>query len=330
LARSAIWRTQASFISSVILVAPQSSDLGADLGFRVGQRQDDRLVGHRLDHLGVDHAGGRAAHEDIAADHGVSQGALVGVAAEALLGGVELAGQGIGALAVDHALGVADQDVLDLDAEADHDVEAGNRGRAGARDGHLDLTDVLADQFQAVEQGGARDDRGAMLVVVEDRNVHALLELLLDVEAFGRLDVFQVDAAQGGLHRGDDVDQLVGIVLGQFDVEHVDAGEFLEQAALAFHHRLGGQRADIAQAQHGGAVGDHGDQVAAAGVFGGQARVLLDRQARVGNPGRVSQRQIALVRQRLGRVDGDLALAGRTVIVQCGVAQRLFCGGHIF
>ena len=80
--------------------------------------------------------------------------------------------------------------------------------------------------------------------------------LRFDVEAFRRLDVFQVDAAEGGLHRGDDVDQLVGIVLGELDVEHVDAGELLEQHALAFHHRLGRQRADVAQSQHRRAVGD--------------------------------------------------------------------------
>ena len=47
------------------------------------------------------------------------------------------------------------------------------------------------------------------------------------------------------------------------DVEDVDAGEFLEQDRLAFHHRLGGQRADIAEAEHGGAVGDHGDEIGA-------------------------------------------------------------------
>ena len=40
------------------------------------------------------------------------------------------------------------------------------------------------------------------------------------------------------------------------DVEDVDAGELLEQHRLAFHHRLGGERADIAEAEHGRAVGD--------------------------------------------------------------------------
>jgi hypothetical protein len=183
---------------------------------------------------------------------------------------------------------------------------------------------LLAHQFQPVEQRRGRDDGGAVLVVVEDRDVHALAQLLLDVEALGRLDVLEVDAAQRGLQRGDDVDQLVGVALGQLDVEHVDAGELLEQAALAFHHRLAGQRADVAQAQHRGAVGDDAHQVGARGVLGGQRRVLLDRQAGVGHAGRIGQRQVALVGQRLGRRDRDLAARGRTVVFERGVAQGLF------
>ena len=125
----------------------------------------------------------------------------------------------------------------------------------------------LPTSSRPLSSAAARDDGGAVLVVVEDRDVHALAQLLLDVEALGRLDVLEVDAAQRGLERGDDVDQLVGVVLGEFDVEDVDAGELLEQAALAFHHRLAGQRADVAQAQHRGAVGDHADQVAARLVY---------------------------------------------------------------
>ena len=100
---------------------------------------------------------------------------------------------------------------------------------------------------------------------MEDGDVHPLLELLFDVEALGGLDVFEVHAAQRRLHGGDHVDQLVRVVLGQFDVEDVDSGEFLEQAALAFHHRLGGQRPDIAQAKDGGAVGNDANQIGARG-----------------------------------------------------------------
>jgi hypothetical protein len=40
-----------------------------------------------------------------------------------------------------------------------------------------------------------------VLVVMEDRDVHARLELTLDLEAFRRLDVLEIDAAEGGLER---------------------------------------------------------------------------------------------------------------------------------
>ena len=107
----------------------------------------------------------------------------------------------------------------------------------------------LPTQLQAVQDGRADDDGRAVLVVVEHRDLHALAQLALDVEALGRLDVLEVDAAEGRLERGDDVDQLVGVVLGELDVEHVDAGELLEQAALALHHRLAGERTDVAEAR---------------------------------------------------------------------------------
>ncbi|MNC89091.1 hypothetical protein D3C83_49890 [compost metagenome] len=122
-----------------------------------------------------------------------------------------------------------------------------------------------------------------MLVVVEHRDLHALAQLLLDQEALGRLDVLEVDAAEGGLQRGDDVDQPVRIGLVDLDVEAVDAGEFLEQHRLAFHHRLAGERADVAQAQHRSAIGDHADQVAARGEVARLGRVFKDGLAGSGH-----------------------------------------------
>ena len=163
-----------------------------------------------------------------------------------------------------------------------------------------------------------------MLVVVEDRNAHAFLELLFNIEALGRLDVFQVDAAERRLHGGNHVDQLVRVILGQFDVEDVDAGEFLEQAALAFHDRLGGQRADVAKTEHGRAVGDDADQVGARGHFGSRRRIFDDQVTGCGNTRRVGQGQIALVGQPLGRADGNLAGGWPAMVFECGFAQILF------
>src|ERR1700682_2016706 len=94
-----------------------------------------------------------------------------------------------------------------------------------------------------------------MLVVVEYRDLHALLELRLDLEALRPLDVLQIDAAKGRLQRCNRLDHALDGVGGDFDVEHVDAGELLEQDRLALHDRLGGQWADIAKAEDGGGAG---------------------------------------------------------------------------
>ena len=51
---------------------------------------------------------------------------------------------------------------------------------------------------ERVDQAGGGDDGGAVLVVMEDRNVHQFAQALLDDEAFRRLDVLEIDAAPAG------------------------------------------------------------------------------------------------------------------------------------
>ncbi len=133
----------------------------------------------------------------------------------------------------------------------------------GAVQHHFHVLDAPARDVGGIEQAGGHDDRGAMLVVMEDGNVHHLAQLLLDDEAVGRLDVFQIDAAEAGTEIAHAVDEGVDVGGIDFEVDGVDIGEALEQHRLAFHHRLGGGRAQIAQAQNRGAVGDDRHQVAA-------------------------------------------------------------------
>ena len=290
-----------------------------DFRIRVGQGQDQRVRRHLLDHVLFQHAAGGQAEEDVGALDAFGQGAVRGLACEALLVRVHQ----LGAALVDHAGQVGDQDVLDREAEVDDQVQAGQGRGAGAGNHQLDVLDVLADVFQAVQDGRADDDGGTVLVVVEDRDLHLFAQLALDVEALRRLDVFQVDAAEGRFQRGDDVDQLVRVLLVDLDVEDVDAGELLEQHALAFHHRLGSQRTDIAQAQHGSTVGDDGHQVAARRVFIGVGRVDHDFFAWRGHARGVGQRKVALVGQLLGRGDADFAWPWALMVFQCRGAQLL-------
>jgi len=145
---------------------------------------------------------------------------------------------------------------------------------------------------------------------------------LLDVEALRRLDVFQVDATEGRLQRLDDAHNLVGIGGVDLDVEDVYVGEALKKQTLALHHRLAGQGADVAQAQHRRAVGDHGDQVAASRVLERLQRVLVDLPHRLGHPRRVGQGEVALGGAGLGQGNGDLAGATPAVVLERVLAQH--------
>ena len=82
----------------------------------------------------------------------------------------------------------------------------------------------------------------------------------------------------------------------------------LKRTRLAFHDRLAGQGADVAESEDGGAVADDADQVALGGVLVGEAGVALDFQAGDGHAGRVGQAEIALGAAGLG--GGDRQLAG--------------------
>ena len=68
-----------------------------------------------------------------------------------------------------------------------------------------------------------------MLVVVHDGDRELSLESTLDLEAFGRLDVLEVDGSEG---RGDSLDRAdegLGVVLIDLYVEGIDTRIDLEE-----------------------------------------------------------------------------------------------------
>ena len=197
------------------------------------------------------------------------------------------------------------------DAHALDQFGAGDRRRAGAVHHHLDVAELAAGQEAGVDQARGGDDRGAVLVVVEDRDVHPLLQRLLDDEAVGRGDILEVDPAEARLEQFDRVDEALAVLGRDLDVDRIDVGEALEQHRFAFHHRLRRKRAEIAEAEDRGAVGNDRDEIALRGEIIGAGRVFGDRAHRLGDARRISEAQVALGRHRLGGDDLQLARRGR-------------------
>src|SRR5205823_1039543 len=153
--------------------------------------------------------------------------------------------------------------VLFAQSHLDVQPQAGHRGRAGSANDDSHFADFFAGDFQRVLQGGGGDDRGAVLIVVEDGDLHLFLESILDLETRWRGDVLEIDPAERRLHQLDGPDELFGVARFELEVEDVDVGEALEENGLSFHHRFSRARTDVAEAEDGGAVRDDGDEVAA-------------------------------------------------------------------
>lgn len=133
-----------------------------------------------------------------------------------------------------------------LHPQRDQQVHTSDCRRPCAGDDHPHVGNIFLNYSQAIKNGGSTDDRRSVLVVMEDRDIHALTQFLFNIETFGRFNIFEVNAAEGRLQRRDHVDKFIRVKLIDFDVKYIDAGEFFKQNAFAFHDRLAGQRADVA------------------------------------------------------------------------------------
>ena len=145
---------------------------GKDFWCGVGQREDDRFLGHAGHHLLANEAASGQAEHHIGSVQRIRQ-----IAGRAILGKgrfvlVEFAGikSGFG----DDALAVHQRDVAHRHADGHVVVGTGDGRGSSANDDDLEVGQRLALKFSSVEQGGCGDDGGAVLVVVHDGNVGGL------------------------------------------------------------------------------------------------------------------------------------------------------------
>ena len=273
-----------------------------DFRFRVGERQDHWRTRHLLNHFLGQHFRTGATEENICAVNHIIQRTLTVIYHRISRFGFRHVRF---AVFVNHAFGVADHNIVLLHPERHQQIHTGNRRCACARHHHAHVRDIFLNHPQTVQNSGSTDDCRTVLIIVEDRNIHALAQFLLNVEALRGFNIFEVNAAKRGFQGRNHIDKFIRIEFIHFDVENINPGEFLKQNAFAFHYRLTGQRANVAEAQHRCTVGNNRNQVAARGIFVGGQRVFLNFQTRRSHARRVGQRQIALCCQRLGRRNLD-------------------------
>ena len=170
-------------------------------------------------------------------------------------------------------------------------LDDGRTGSAGAVLHDLDIFQPLANNLEGVEHAGQHDNRGAVLVVMEYRDIQvapssASISKHSGLRISSRL--MPPKSRSDGLDSGNNF--LAGGSI-QADGERIDTAELLKQNALAFHDRQTSFGADVAQAQHSSTVCDNCHGAALEGVFIHIVRVRLDLAAGLRNAGGVGSGQ---------------------------------------
>ena len=174
-------------------------------------------------------------------------------------------------------------------------MDDGRTRSTGAVLHNAHILDTLAHHLQGIEYTRQHDDGGAMLVVMEHRNLQFPFQFSLDFKTFRTADILQVDASESG---GNRLDRSHHFLFGrsvQTDGERIHTAELFEEDALSLHDRQARLRADIAQAQYGGAVGNHRHRAAFEGVGVNGVRVGLDLAAGLGHAGGIGSRKRVFV-----------------------------------
>ena len=83
--------------------------------------------------------------------------------------------------------------------------------------------------MQRVDKASGANHGSAVLVIVENGDVHFLFQALFDDKTFGRFDVFEVDAAKGRTHQTHRVAKGVGVFGIKFDIDGIHVSKAFEE-----------------------------------------------------------------------------------------------------
>ena len=190
------------------------------------------------------------------------------------------------AAAIDDALGVAENDVRRLEAHRLDQLEAGDAGGAGAVAHEPRRLDVAPGQLHGVDHAGGGDDRGAVLVVVENRECPSISRRRSSMmKHSGALMSSRLMPPNDGPEIAHALMNSSGSSVSISRSIASTSAKRLNSTALPSITGFDGQRAEIAEAENGGAVGDDRDHIAARGIVVGLRRIGGDRLQGTATPG---------------------------------------------
>ena len=202
---------------------------------------------------------------------------------------------------IDGAFPVTHDDILKTGGQ--EQLYDGNGGRARAAGDDPDFLFLLADHLQGVHHTGQCNNGGAVLVIMENRDIAYFLKPALDLKASGSGNILQVNTAKGSGNQGNGTHDLVYILALNAQREGIYITKGLEEDTFAFHNGHAGLRTDVSQSQDRCSVRNDRAQIVTPCKGIRLADVFLDGKTGLRHAGCIGKGQIIFGRYRNGRDD---------------------------
>ena len=95
-----------------------------------------------------------------------------------------------GAALIDHARQIGHKNIAFGHAHFDEQSKTSKRGSPCAGCDQFDFFQVFTRHFDAIQNRRAHHNRGAVLVIMKNGDLHALAQFALDVKTVGGFDIF--------------------------------------------------------------------------------------------------------------------------------------------
>src|ERR1035437_8747007 len=195
---------------------------------------------------------------------------------------------------IENSFRITHQNVFGKRTEEDEEPRACDRTRSCAIDNNPGAADLFTCHLQSIQQCRTGNNRCAVLIIMEHRNLQSPAQLRLNDEALGCLDVLQIDSAECGLEHLASTDDILWIVGGQLKIKDVDVRETLEEDRLPLHHWLACGWTNLPQPQNSSSVRNNCYEVRLSCVFVDEIRFAVNCQTGSGHTRGVGQTQIPL------------------------------------
>ena len=120
---------------------------------------------------------------------------------------------------------------------------------------------LSACEFACINQTCKSDNSSSVLVIMEDRDIAALLQLFLDFKASWCRNIFKVNTAKCRSNVYYSFDDFFCVLCIKADRHSINVTKFFEKNSFSFHNRHSGMSTDITESKYSTSVRYNSDSV---------------------------------------------------------------------